>query len=73
MAGDSWPVPIAPKEQALNYLKGKRAAKLKIKKEKTFQCELLTGHDLRASVVPLRPNLKIQNEPPRPLFSFPRL
>lgn len=48
-------MPIAPKEQALNYLKGEKAARLKIKEEKTFQRELYTVHDSRASAVPLQP------------------
>lgn len=56
-------MPAAPKEQALNYLKGKRAARLKIKEEKTFQRELFTGHDSRASDVPLQPGSCLQNTP----------
>lgn len=44
-AGDSCSVPATPTEEALNHLKGKRAARLKIKQEKTFQRELFTGHD----------------------------
>lgn len=66
MAGDSYPVPAAPKEQALNYLKGKRAARLKIKEEKTFQRELFTGHDSGASDVPLQPGSELQNASPSP-------
>lgn len=68
-AGDSYLVPTAPKEQALNYLKGKRAARLKIKEEKTFQRELFTGHDLRASDVPLQPGSQLQNVS-LPVLSF---
>lgn len=63
MAGDSCPVPTPPKEQALNYLKGKRAARLKIKEEKTFQCELFIGHDSGASDVPLQPYSQLQQSP----------
>lgn len=48
-------MPIAPKEQALNYLMEEKAARLKIKEEKTFQGELYTVHDSRASAVPLQP------------------
>lgn len=68
MAGDSYPVPTAPKEQALNYLKGKRAARLKIKEEKTFQRELFTGHDSGASDVPLQPGSQFENASPSPFF-----
>lgn len=56
-------MPAAPKEQALNYLKGKRAARLKIKEEKTFQRELFTGHDSGASDVPLQPGSCLRNTP----------
>lgn len=69
MAGDSYPVPSAPKEQALNYLKGERAARQKIKEEKTFQRELFTRHDSGAPAVPLRPVSPLQNESVS-LFSF---
>lgn len=68
---DSYPVPTDPKEQALNYLKGKRAARLKIKEEKTFQRELFTGHDSRASDVPLQPGSQLQNVSPSQFFFSP--
>lgn len=70
-AGDSYPVPTVPKEQALNYLKRKRAARMKIKEEKTFQRELFTGHDSGASDVPLQPGSQLQNESPSLFIFFP--
>lgn len=71
MVGDSYPVPTPPKEQALNYLKGKKAARLKIKEEKTFQRELFTGHDSGASDVPLQPGSQLQHKSPSLFFFFP--
>lgn len=70
-AGDSYSVPKVPKEQALNYLKRKRAARLKIKQEKTFQRELFTGHDSGASDVPLQPGSQLQNDSPSLFLFFP--
>lgn len=67
---DSYPVPIPPKEQALNYLEGKKAARLKIKEEKTFQRELFTGHDSGASDVPLQPGSQLQHKSPSLPFFF---
>lgn len=72
-AGDSYSVPKVPKEQALNYLKRKRAARLKIKQEKTFQRELFTGHDSGASDVPLQPGSQLQNDSPSLFLFFPPL
>lgn len=40
----------------------KRAARQKIKEEKTFQCELFTVVDSGASDVPLQPDFQLQNE-----------
>lgn len=61
--GDSCSVLVAPKEKALNYLKGERAARQKIKEETTFQCELLTVLNPGDSDVPLQPDFQLQNEP----------
>lgn len=68
MLCDSCFLLVAPKEKALNYLKGERAARKKIKEEKTFQCELFTVHDSGASDVPLQPNFQLQNESHSVLF-----
>lgn len=70
--GDSWSVPTPPTEQTLNYWKGKRAARQKIKEEKTFQRELFTGHDSGASDVPLQPgSLRFRMHRPLPSFFIP--
>lgn len=68
MLGDSCLVLVAPKEKALNYPKGDRAARQKIKEEKTFQCELFTVVDSGASDVPLQPDFRLQNESYSVLF-----